>query len=53
MEEKIKELAKKYNIPEGLIIEAIQMEKKKIVLQNRNLVTEIIKLIEKYAASNS
>lgn len=52
MEEKIKELAAKYNIPEGLIKEAIQMEKDKIVLQNRQLAPEIIKLIEKYISYN-
>jgi hypothetical protein len=49
MEEKIKELAQKYNIPEDLLKEAIQMEKEKVVLKNRQLVPKIIQLIEKYS----
>lgn len=49
MEEKIKQLSQKYNIPEGLLKEAIQMEKEKVVLKNRQLVPKIIQLIEKYS----
>jgi hypothetical protein len=53
MEEKIKELAEKYNIPEGLIKEAIQMEKNKVVFKNRQLVPKLIELIEKYSEALS
>lgn len=52
MKEKIKELAKDYSIPEELFRKAIQMEKDRVILQNRRLVPEIKKLIEKYAALN-
>ena len=52
MEEKIKELAKKYNIPEELFKKVIQMEKDRVISQNRRLVPEIRKLIEQYAATN-
>ncbi len=53
MEEKIKELAEKYNIPEGLLKEAIQMEKQKVVFKNRQLVPKIVQLIEKYSEASS
>lgn len=53
MDEKIKELAKNYNIPEGLIKEAIQMEKEKVVFKNRKLVPKLIELIEKYVEVSS
>lgn len=49
MEEKIKELAKKHNIPSALLKEVIKMEKEKVVLKNRRLVPEIVQLIEKYS----
>ena len=49
MEEKIKELAKKYDIPAFLLKEVIQMEKEKVVLRNRQLVPKIVQLIENYS----
>jgi len=49
MEEKIKELAKKYDIPAFLLKEVIEMEKEKVVLRNRQLVPKIVQLIEKYS----
>ena len=49
MEDKIKELAKKYNIPMVLLEEAIQMEKNKVVFKNRQLVPKIVQLVEKYS----
>ena len=51
MEEKIKELAKKYNIPEGLIKEAIQMEKEQIVFKDnrRRLMSKLEQIIVKYS----
>ncbi|MBE9045604.1 hypothetical protein IQ255_14525 [Pleurocapsales cyanobacterium LEGE 10410] len=49
MEDKIKELAKKYNIPPTLLLEAIEMEKEKVVSKNRQLVPKIIQLIEIYS----
>ena len=53
MEEKIKELAEKYNIPEELIKEAIQMEQEKVVLKNRKLVPKLVELIEKYSEKSN
>ncbi|MGF1489805.1 MAG: hypothetical protein ACFBSE_22190 [Prochloraceae cyanobacterium] len=50
MEQKIQELAEKYQIPEGLLKKAIAEEKKKIVLQNRKLAPKLVKMIEKYSA---
>lgn len=51
MEEKIRELAEKHKIPEKLFQKAIQMEKERIIYQNRRLVPELKKLIERYASS--
>ena len=53
MEEKIKELAKKHNIPALLLKEVIQMEKEKVVLKNRQLVPKIVQLIEKYSEASN
>ncbi|MCC0179426.1 hypothetical protein I4641_20910 [Waterburya agarophytonicola K14] len=50
MEEKIKELAKKHNIPASLLKKVIQMEKERVILQQRRLVPEIRKVIQQYAA---
>ena len=52
-EEKIKELAKKYDIPAFLLKEVIQMEKEKVVLRNRQLVPKIVQLIEKYSEASN
>ena len=52
MDEKIQELAKKYNIPAALLKGAIEMEKKKVVYKNRQLVPKIIQLIEKYSEAS-
>jgi hypothetical protein len=51
MEEKIKELAKKYNIPEALLKEAIQMEKDNIVFvdSRRRLMSKLEEIIVKYS----
>ncbi|BAZ44561.1 hypothetical protein NIES4102_15730 [Chondrocystis sp. NIES-4102] len=49
MEDKIKELAIKHNIPKELFEKAIQMEKDRVVIKNRRLVPEIRKIIEQYA----
>ncbi len=51
MEEKIKELAEKYNIPEALLKEAIQMEKDNIVFvdSRRRLMSKLEELIIKYS----
>lgn len=51
MDEKIKELAKKYNIPEELIKEGIQMEKKNIVFKDnrRRLLSQLEEIIIKYS----
>lgn len=51
MEEKIRELAAKYQIPESLLIEAIRREKEKVVLQNRRMVPVLVQMIEQYTNS--
>lgn len=51
MEEKLQELAAKYQIPKGLLKEAIQREKEKVVLQNRKMVPVLTDMIERYADS--
>ena len=52
MEQKIKELAAKYQIPEGLLRDAIQEEERTVVLQKRRLVPKLVKMIEKYSADS-
>jgi hypothetical protein len=52
IEEKIKELARKYKIPEKLFIEAMKLENGKDTLQNRRIAPKIVALIEKYTDSS-
>jgi|GEM_PF-3834394 len=51
MEEKIKELAKKYNIFPALLEEAIQMEKQNLVFTDnrRRLLSKLEEIIVKYS----
>lgn len=51
MEEKIRELAKKYDIPEALLREAIEMERKNIVHKDsrRRLMSQLEEIIVKYS----
>lgn len=51
MEEKIKELAEKYNIPKALLKEAIQMEKDNIVFVDgrRRLMSKLEEIVVKYS----
>ena len=51
MEQKIRELAAKYKIPESLLQKGIELEKEKIVLQNRRLVPKLVELIEHHSES--
>jgi hypothetical protein len=51
MEEKLRELAAKYKIPEQLLRDAIQREREKIVLQNRRMAPVLVEMIERYADS--
>lgn len=51
MEQKLKELATKYKIPLELLKQAIEKERKKVVLQNRRMTPELIKLIEQHTDS--
>lgn len=53
MEQKIKELAEKYQIPEGLLRDAIQEEERTVVLQRRMLVPKFVTMIKKYSAEDS
>lgn len=52
MDEKIKELARKYDIPEKLFKEAMALEKGKDTLKNRRLSPKIVALIAKYTDSS-
>ncbi len=51
IKEKIKELAKKYNIPEALLEDALQMEQKNLVYTDnrRRLMSELEKIIVEYS----
>ena len=53
MQEKLQELAQKYDVPEELLHKAISLEKEKLVLQNRRLAPRLVELIERYSASSS
>ncbi len=53
MQDKLQELAEKYDIPEELLHKAIALEKEKLVLQNRRLAPRLVELIERYSASSS
>lgn len=51
LEKKIQELSVKYQIPEKLLEEAIQMEKKNLVYKDdrRRLMTQLEEIIIKYS----
>ncbi len=49
MDEKIKELAAKYEIPEQLLHEAIQVEREKVILKNRRLAPILVELVERFS----
>ena len=51
MEEKLQELADKYEIPLSLLKEAIKKEKEKIILQNRKMSPILVEMIERYTDS--
>lgn len=51
MEEKLRELSIKHEIPEQLLKEAIKQEKEKVVLQNRRMAPILVQMIERYADS--
>ncbi|MCT7967291.1 hypothetical protein NG799_13185 [Laspinema sp. D1] len=51
MEEKLQELAEKYEIPLSLLKEAIEKEKEKIILQNRKMSPILVEMIERYTDS--
>jgi glutamine synthetase type III len=53
MDEKIKELAAKYEIPEELLHEAIQIEREKVILKNRRLAPALVQLVERFSTSTS
>ncbi|NEP79509.1 MAG: HPF1 family protein [Okeania sp. SIO3C4] len=53
MEEKLQELAEKYEIPLELITEAIKLEKKEIFKQKRTTApTKLLEMIERYTDSS-
>jgi hypothetical protein len=49
LKSKIKELCKKYEIPEDLLVSAISLEREKVVLQNRRLAPKLLDMVERYA----
>jgi len=46
---KIRELADKYEIPEGMLRGAIALEQEKVVLKNRRLTPKLLDMVERYA----
>lgn len=51
MDEKIRELAAKYAIPEKLLHDAIQVEREKVILKNRRLAPVLVELVERFSTS--
>jgi hypothetical protein len=51
MEEKLRDLAAKYQIPKDIIKEAIEKEKERVILQNRRMVPILVAMIERYSNS--
>lgn len=49
LDKKIRELAKKHQLPEELLKEAIKIEQEKVILQNRRMAPVLIELICKFA----
>jgi hypothetical protein len=49
IEQKLKQLAKKYEITEELLKEAIALEKERILYANRQCVPKLLKAIARYA----
>jgi hypothetical protein len=50
MEEKLKELTAKYELPDELLKDAIELEKEKLILKNRKLAPILAQLIERHAS---
>jgi hypothetical protein len=49
IEQKLKQLAKKYEIPEQLLKDAIELEKDRTIYTNRQCVPKILKAIARYS----
>jgi len=49
IEQKLKQLSKKYDIPEALLKEAIAIEKERLMYENRQCIPKLVKLITKYS----
>lgn len=49
LSQKIQELSSKYEIPEVMLREAIELEKDKVVLKNRRLAPKLLDMVERYA----
>lgn len=49
LNQKIQELAEKYEIPVDLLKGAIALEREKVVLQNRRLAPKLLDMVERYA----
>lgn len=49
LEQKVRELADKYEVPPDLLFQAIEMEQDKVVLKNRRLGPKLVELIGSYA----
>jgi hypothetical protein len=49
IEQKLKQLAKKYEIPEQLLKDAIELEKDRTTYTNRQCVPKILKAIARYS----
>jgi hypothetical protein len=49
IEQKLKQLSKKYEIPEQLLKDAIALEKERIMYANRQCVPKLLKAIAHYS----
>jgi HEPN domain-containing protein len=49
IEQKLKQLSKKYEIPEKLLKDAIALEKERIMYANRQCVPKLLKAISQYS----
>jgi hypothetical protein len=52
IEQKLKQLAKKHDIPEKLLRDAIALEKERVMYANRQCIPKLVKLVARYVESD-
>lgn len=50
MDEKVRDVAKAHGVPVNLLMEAIALERDKVVLKKRRLVPKLVELVEAHAS---